>query len=590
MVDTTRFEDIVYKFPKMHDGDELPKLIGIDSEAYADGSPFLFCMSDGMAFSLDDIPDIFFTPKYVNRHAVSFNLKYDSGAILYGLPDENKTQLWRYMKTYHKDTLIKYIPKKQLKFQRGDDVFVVWDIWQFFHMSLDKAARIYLNEKKMDVETKKFSRRYVIKNKKRLVDYCIHDAKLAADLGNFLLDKLREFGIRATALYSCASLSFRYFTDCGAFVHVWRYWTNYREAVRFALESYEGGKFEVTARGGFTAGFEYDIVSAYPFEIKNLVDISTARVFRSKKYVRDAVYGYLRCRIDNTAGMHIPCGIMKNVSIYPAGVFYKTITKKEYEYLLSIGVGVSIVDGYWLVVRRLSYPYAPVIDTLMKLKTQYKGKDAALYMLAKIMQNSYYGKMIQMMEGDAPDDTGHVPIKAGVGWNPFYASVITANTRIKVTEMQNRYRDECYGVHTDSVILSRPMDPAPSGRLGDFEEQHTGAGIIVACGQYQIDEKCAWKGIEPNQGDTWRLLLERHPRSTVIRYPQVRAETWLDAVSKRHFRTINRFSRSIKNIDINGDTKRSWPKPMRGQDFLKNEMQKSLPLILIDKKRPEAWK
>lgn len=596
MITSRLFPLCTYKQPKLWDDREpVSKLIGIDSEAYgvdADGhsrgEPFMFCTSLGDVFQPDDIPDMFFTPRYHYANFMVYNLKYDSGAFLYHLPVAHLRELRMEGRTFYLGRRYRYIPHKLLKIQEDKVTVCFWDISQFYKMSLDNAAKRYLNRSKLDIPTKKFTPLYVRRFRKYIARYCILDAKLTADLGRYLVDKLIEFGITPTTLYSCASVSFTYFCTNANVITSWKLWNEDRTALALACDAYEGGKFEVTKRGSFQAAYEYDLTSAYPYEIANLVDISQARVEHSKKYHKDAVYGFVRVHISNLDGKHLPCGIMKNnVRIYPAGEYYLTITKEEYEYLLSLNIDVKILAGVWFHVCRKRYPYRKTIMGLFDIKSKVKGKDKMLYYVSKVVMNGFYGKCVQCIE----QPNGKIAI--GSGWNPVYGSVITANTRIKVTKMQNALQDACLAVHTDSIMSTRKLGPRHiRGGLGNFEEvpEACGSGVIIACGMYQIGESNAFKGFKPKSGETWIDILKKYSKRKSVPYKQLHVESWLEAMAKGHEPTaINVFENSIKMVDLNCDNKRIWPRKVTGQDLL-DSMESSQPKIHIEVSPPDFWK
>lgn len=595
MISSRDFDRCTYKKPKLVDDREpISNLVGIDSEAYGidtpehrKGEPFMFCTSLGDVFRPDDIPDMLFTPKYHYANFLVYNLKYDSGAFLYHLPVAHLRELRMEGHTTYMGRRYRYIPHKLLRIHEGEITVAFWDISQFYKMSLNSASRRYLDREKIDIPTKTFSPRYVRRFWNYIARYCVRDAKLTADLGRYLVDKLIEFGITPTTLYSCASVSFTYFCTNANVITSWKLWHDDRTALAFAADAYEGGKFEVTARGSFNQAYEYDLTSAYPYEIANLVDISHARVSHSKVYEQDAVYGFLRVHIANPTGVHLPCGIMRNgVRMYPAGEYYLTITKEEYEYLVSLNIDVSIHDAVWFHVRRKRYPYRHTIMGLFDIKSKVKGTDKMLYYVSKVVMNGFYGKCVQCIE----QPNGKVAI--GSGWNPVYGSVITANTRIKVTRMQNMLKGECLAVHTDSVMVTRMLDRRyVRGGLGQFEQvdDACGAGVIVACGMYQIGKANAFKGFQPRQDETWIDILSRHRRRKSIPYKQLHVESWLEAMAKGHEPSaINVFERSVKMVDLNCDTKRIWPRQVTGQDLL-DSMESSMPKIHVEIKPPDFW-
>ena len=585
MVTSRDWDRVKYRYPRISKkATPIPELIGIDSEAYKNGEPFMFCDSKRHCWSWEQMWRYwnFRAPPQID-YAV-YNLKYDSGAILYYLPLDIKEELREKGETRYRMWKLSYIPHKYLGLSRKGCKIRFWDISQYYKSSLDKAAQTYLGRKKIELETKTFTKAYVREHWKDIRRYCIRDSILTGDLGNFLLCKLGEFGIRATALYSSASLSFRYFCDRGKVVTSWRFWQLYQDVLKFSCDAYQGGKFEVTARGTFE-GTEYDLVSAYPWEIYNLVDISLARPLRSKVYQSEAEYGWLRCEIQNPDGRPMPFGVLqRGVRTFPAGRFFLAITKEEYDYAMAHGLEPRIIDAVWLFVRRKRYPYRKVIDELFALKAEYKGKDTMLYNVSKVMMNSFYGKTCQMIE----DWKG--TINAGIGWNPMYASYITARTRIRVTEMQRRFGERCLGVHTDSIIITDTL-PAEevTGEFGGWDHVVEGKGCIIGCGMYHIGGAYAYKGFVPKRTDSWPKLLRACGRKAFFEYPQQRAISWMHALAMGRPEKINYFEQYPKRVDLNADSKRAWARKATGSSLLRG-LEQSFPQVYLETEPPHEWK
>lgn len=590
MIHSTQFPDLSYSPPHKTAQKDFGPVFGIDTEAYTTGVPFMFALSTGDVLLPQDFPAALFEPPYINGNFMVYNIKYDSGAFLYHLPREKLYQLWDTTETFYNGYSYAYIPHKALIIKRGThkakEKISFWDISQFYKSSLDNASQTYLKRKKIDIRTKKFSEKYVNYFWHYISKYCIQDATLTADLGNYFIDKLNSFDIDAPSLYSCASIAYKYFKDNSYINDVYKLWKNNREVLQYATDAYAGGKFEVTQRGKFT-GHEYDIISAYPYEIRNLVDIRKAAVLKTRAYQKDAAYGFIRCRIHNP-GKYLPCGIHSRKSglvYYPSGTYYATITKQEYDYLQTLDIDVKIYSAYWIIPRRISYPYRNVIDKLFSIKSNNKN-DRMVYNVSKIIMNSYYGKTVQIIED--PKNKG--TYKAGPAWNPIHGSAITANTRIAVCEIQNLLQSDCLAVHTDSVMTTLPI-PARclTSRLGGFEHVITGTGAIIACGMYQINEVCAFKGFKAKAGDTWETILNRYPYRSKIPYSQLHVESWCEAMAKNHEKDkINVFEKTKKIIDLNCDRKRVWYSQFKAKDFF-SKTEKSIFRNVDEKNLPEYW-
>lgn len=615
MIDAKDIDKIKYSCYPEGSPKEIGGLIGIDTEAFDTGEPFLCMLSNGEEVDLKEIPQVFFNgvpdkvskkeaeklvkkSRFLNRHYCTYNLKYDSGALLYWLSKDEKFTLWKYghavLLRDKKKFLVEYIPHKYLGFFHRKFFVKVWDVAQYFKMSLDEACLTYIHKKgKIDIETKSFSKEYVSHHLQKIKNYCLKDAQSCAEIGNYLIQKLKEFGIRTTALYSAASLSYEFFSSRCSIITVKRLWDYYKELVSYAIEAYKGGKFECTARGYFPHGYQYDIVSAYPYEIRNLYNIERARVVYGKEYVDEAIYAFLRVKIDNgDTFIHVPCAVKngQGVDVYPVGCYYTTITKQEYDYLKDCGINVKILSGYWLCIGVRSFSYRRVIDELFEIKKLYKGKDAFLYEVSKKMMNSFYGKSLQLIQEIVSCTGGEKTIyRAGRAFNPVYGSIITANTRIKVTKIQNLLKEHCFAVHTDSVLTDRELPEAfCSGALGEFELQNEGEGVIVACGQYQIQTKGAYKGFKPFEDENWLRMLKHDENRSVFTHETLHVEGWYEAVAKGHYDRINLFQKDRKKIDLNADTKRLWLRKVRAKDLLKG-IEQSAPQVVIDKQKPEGW-
>lgn len=605
MIGTKPFSAIRYRQPKADSrNNEIKWFVGIDTEAYKDGKPFMICSSEGDIFSPSHIPACFFMQKFQYAHFVLYNMKYDTGAFLRTfLTLKQMKTLARYheLKIDHcgESLKIKYLPHKYLLLQKGKIRKEFWDISQFFHGSLDNAAKTYLNNKKIHVSTKSFSRRYVRKHWKKLCRYCIKDALLTARLADYFKAKLNEFGIEVGTLYSAASLSFQYFKKHAGIIDVYDLYRLQPEVLLFAHEAYQGGKFEVTKRGTFDHAYEYDIVSAYPYEMYNLIDIRECNYIQSKKIVPDAPYAFLRCRIKHIDHTVPSChGILLNgVRVYPVGIYHATLTLNEYLYLTKNNIDVTILDGWHIIPTRRNHPYQKAIDYLFKIKDTYRKTDKMLYMITKIMMNGLYGRMANLNQkyeskedypNLKPDKYGEVSVyDAGSAWNPIYSSMITANTRISVCRLQQRLQDACIATHTDSVITTVPLpDFMLSDALGGLKLELEGPGMILGCGMYDMAEKTAYRGFEMPAGFTWINLLKTHPRAIHYEYRQLRVVSWTQACAWDRMEETNVFQHIPKKISLNSDVKRNWHNDkVRGYHLLKS-LNTSSPRLYIETQNP----
>jgi len=416
-------------------------------------------------------------------------------------------------------------------------------------MSLASAARQFTNKQKKDMDVTLFTPEYIREHWGEICEYCIGDAEIVETLFYVLKGMCAKLGINPTTFYSIATIGYKYARENSQYVTVNRLWKTHREVLEAACKAYSGGKFEVTTRGkGYF--YEYDINSAYPFEIANLADISRCRVVRERKYRPGATYGFLHLDLFFNEDVYHPVAYKRGVvNIYPVGRFKRWVTKQEYEFIRELpGVTIKVLDGLYLYPRYKRKPYRELINNLYWVKAEAKvRKDKELYHFSKILMNSLYGKFVQLVRrGDT--------IEATTCWNPIYGAVITANVRVRLARLQMQH-PEVVAVHTDSVLSRRKLPLKCTDRIGDWALSEYGIGVIIGCGFYQVGDKVRVRGF-PFQGCLFELL-NKSPPEVVI--PDTRAVTWR-LVAANHWDTqmINRFVNADKVLNINFDNKRVW--------------------------------
>lgn len=524
------------------------KVIGFDTEAYRSGKCFMMSTSRGDTFKPAEYPRCLFSRRYISKIFVAYNLKYDSGALLQHLPKETLKELWKSGKCKHSGYSYTAIAYKYFKITRKSHSVTFYDMLNFYHSSLDNAAQKYLGEGKKAIDVKLFNYKYVKVHWAEIAEYCVRDATLVKRLADRLIKQFESYGVKPQRLYSVAYVSYQYFRRKTNYVNVRKYWRKHRRVLDFAMASYNGGKFEVTQKGLGTY-YEYDIVSAYPTEIANLVDISFARVVNSPDYEESATYSFLDCTIDIPFDLPSPVVVRRDyLCCYPFGRFRRCITKAEYEYLQNNGAQIKIHDAYHLYVKSKVYPYKYEIEKLVKRKQEIKRSgDELEYHTIKILLNSLYGKMVQLIRKDEK-------WIAGINWNPIYGSIITANVRIRVSELQRRY-PSIVAVHTDSVISTEPLPFQKSDTLGALGYECEGEGLILGSGIYQIGDKIRFRGFDSNR-DLYSLLAIKRRHAKIKLH---RPHTWREiAFHNWDISLINKFENIPRKIDVQFDRKRIW--------------------------------
>lgn len=546
--------------------------LGFDSEADRDGKTFMYCLSDGSVYTPETLLDGLFHRKHRGLNYAVYNLKYEQGAILQNLDSANLNRLRERGDCQVGLYKYKIVGYKSLRITRGKNAVTFWDMFPFFNMSLANASRHFTNLRKGELDVTLFTQDYVLQHWDRIRDYCIRDALITARLFSIVLEMSNRLGIKPTTFYSIATIGYKYVREHTNYVTAKYYWDNHREVLESACSAYSGGKFEVVTRGRGHF-YEYDINSAYPYEYANLIDISKAKVVEAKEPPKGAVYGFVKCKLwIERPVSHSVAVKRRNVNIYPVGNFTKWLTKEEFEYISTLdGVEVKVIKAYWLIVRRKRYPYRRLINDLYKLKAEAKvRKDDEFYNFTKTLLNSVYGKLVQLVVKD-----GHY--EASTCWMPIYGAIITANVRIRMSKLQNKY-PSIVAVHTDSVISSVELPLEVSDKLGDWSLACYGLGIILGSGIYQVGDKKRFRGF-PSRVDLIELLNKSPPSITI---EDVRALSWREVVF-HHWDVglVNKFEDIEKHFSINFDTKRIWDDSWVDGDDALNRVIGSMPKIVF---------
>ena len=556
--------ELLHPYP-LKGGENEIKLIGIDSEAYVTGEPFLFCFSDGRSCHAKDIFGALFSGIYEGCKFVVWNLKYEQGALFYFLPVETLQTLREFGRATYGEYTISIIENKEVKISYKHHARYVYDVYPYYGSSLEAAASCYLGKHKIK-STKKFRIGYVTKHIARITEYCTMDAQLTKELGDLFVDNLHRLKLYPKKLISTGYISAQHFTK----IHnsnIYSFYYMYPDAVRFAFDSYSGGMFQVFKRGkGYF--YQYDINSAYPSSIAKLKSLEGAEVIRSREIPRHADYGFLDCEMIISSQFSPVAVKVNNLNIYPQGYVRRIITLSEYHYLKSQGNDIEVKDA-WFISCQSGYPYKKEIERLYKLKSEYKGNDDMQYLLIKILLNSLYGKFLQVTEIYDKNNIKHW--RAGMLFNPIYASYITALTRVKLCEAMDTAPDSVCAAHTDSIISDNPLTIPMSSDLGAWNFIEKGKGYIVGSGIYSIGGRVHFRGFD-REYNLDKMI--RDARKAKINITQKMARTWRYALFTHS--DINVFEDDLKVLDLNFDNKRMWD-----AKFNKNKIGTSNPIILL---------
>lgn len=585
---------------------------GLDTETYQ-GYCKLICDDMGNYQICENIYDIlsFLTSaRFRNKYNWFFNIKFDFEAIIKHLSYSQLIDLYNDKllkiegggetsdgRIIKRDFIIKYIDKKYFSIQDysfskgGGNYYYFYDMRNFLDTSLNKAAKKFLNDVKLDtVNTEKLNTDilYWEANKSLIIQYCIKDALLTKQLADFfwsiVYEKLNYYPKQPM---SKGKLSEEYF------LHYCKIPTINGiplKVLEYAYESFYGGHFEILKRGYFPVVNSYDIKSAYPAQIADLIDYNWGKWKKVRKMDPNADSGFYKCRIEsferNFSPFKIKIGNAKSgLNIYPNGNFIQFLTKREIEFYESHFENsfIKIENGYEFNVKKTIKPFKEEIERLYAWKESEK--DESIKYCVKIILNSLYGKFIQVAGYN--NETGKL-------FNPIYAAEITASARIKILNLALQAPDKVISFSTDSVCATTELKVPDNPKIGEFQADFSGEGVFIMSDVYNLwnlkkgKVKTKLRGFsvaKTKDMDSEEIYLKdilSKMNETTYTYTTRRPYHLGECLIHRKTRKIedlNVFDYIEKTIDINGDNKRVWSKDFMSGKRCMEENHDSLPIL-----------
>lgn len=539
---------------------------GLDTETYK-GYAKLLAMEDGdyvLCNNIDEVLSFLTQRKLRVHHNFFYNVRFDFQALFKYLPENLLRELYFTSKTVYKEYKIKYIPKKLFRILHKKHSYLFYDLAQFYEMSLAEASKKYVNEKKNKENINRprlnTDAKYWIKRKADIIKYCISDAALTQKLGVFLQSELKaKIAFTPQKYISKASISKEYFRKRCKIPSISKI---PKPVLSFAFNAYHGGRFEILRRGVFDFTTLIDINSAYPYHITNLMDVTDTKWIRVRKCNENASYGFYMCKVFIPYMNFAPFAfnLPNNTLIYPIGEHVTFLTIEEYRAYKNI-VSIEVIEGYETTINNPNYPFKEAVEKLYEWKLNTPKNDFRYDLVKKIM-NSLYGVFYEKTkQGDK--------YRVGQFFNPIYASIITANTRIQLYEEALKYGKDVIGFATDSILLRGKHNIKNSKALGGWSVDAEGKAVVLRSGVYQIKKKVKSRGLSRSTNlltyegkfnnifEYIKNVSDRTKYKIIINRPVNLGEALIHT-KKRSIADINVWQDFEYVVDINKDAKREW--------------------------------
>lgn len=321
-----------------------------------------------------------------------------------------------------------------------------------------------------------------------------------------------------------------------------------KEVVELAYSCFHAPWLEQFKTGYTENLYAYDINSAYPSTIKDLIgiDANCGKWHYSEEYVETAHYGFCIAKIKISSKVKIsPILVRKHGSLFsPTGEWIGYITKEEIDFIAKFKLGeVEIVSGWWFIPDALVHPYLSIANKISQIRQLAKDtNNIALNYSVKLASVRLVGKFLQRY---SPPLSDSAPI-ASATFNPIYAAIVMTRVKLKIAELALTHPDNVVSVIVDSVTFDKKIEFPSSGKFGE-----------VRLINNEPQSKVILSPTIPNYNKVMEEIV-KDPTKSRYSIPVDQFNRLCNSIQKKEFHKTGTYEKSGFIFDVGKDHKRSW--------------------------------
>lgn len=342
------------------------------------------------------------------------------------------------------------------------------------------------------------------------------------------------------------------------------------EAAQLAYECCDGNWVEAFKIGYWRKAYDYDIISAYPWQVAQLVDTRSGNWLHIPIYQADALYGYCKCSLAICASFNPIIFRQGNSSNFtPTGEWQRVLTKAQIDFIRKWNLGtVEILDGWWWIPEdrdKLERPLAPWIEYLNKLKSKSSGLDLAV---VKRIMAGIWGKFLETQKNNT---------EFGELFNPVWGAEVETRVRLQVAEFCLQNNIVPIHIAVDGVVLDKETPTAYGKEMGEWKLSAVTPCICIGSGIIALKEKYGGLDFSLDFTKICRTI-RGHPNNTEQSVKKIVPITLARALALNKWKDMGKFEVIERTIYLTSERKRLYNrKPVKGIDLLKNTYE-SYPL------------
>jgi len=368
---------------------------------------------------------------------------------------------------------IKYVQGKFLSIKKGSYFTNISDISQYCNVKMEGDESLHV---------------------------CIAKAKEAAQVGMQVLEGMYSIGlhpvtitspIRAFEKEKLEKLSLPTLEDIPD------------DVAEFADECCDASWLEGYRIGHWDKVYDYDLVSAYPHQTSQLLDIRYGDWIDTDVFVPKGYYGYYLCQTEIFPSSRLSpiMYIIKNGNndynrnFTPTGIWYRVLTKKQIEFMYHWNIGtVKVIKGrVWIPkceIAKIPRPFKETMEWLFSEKeNNIKAGNGQRKENIKRTANGIYGKLREVRRNKNPD-TGKYEKIYGQYANPVYAAEIEVNTKLEDADFILRNNLRPVHIAVDGIVsLDKAKEEMHEHELGGWRLNNENKCLSISTGVIAIKGK-----------------------------------------------------------------------------------------------------
>lgn len=316
------------------------------------------------------------------------------------------------------------------------------------------------------------------------------------------------------------------------------------EAGEFAYNCCHGTWVEAYQRGHWDKCYDYDITSAYPYQVSRLLDIRKGHWHNYPLYMPDATYGYCKGKVTIEAPFS-PIIYDSEPNYTPTGTWNTYITKAEWNFINRHNLGhFEPEDCWWWVADDQIYPLQHIVLSLFLHKQSSTG--LAKEVVKRIM-SGVWGKFLELRQGEM-----------GSMFNPVWGAEVESNTRLEVAEFCLQSQQLPIHIAVDGVTVPEPVNVALTDNdIGRWHLTSNKACLCIGSGVIALQGK--WNGLDFSLDyDSLIDYIRDNPKSTSQVINKTAPVTLAKAIQQNKWNDLGKLETLTKTIDFTYENKRAY--------------------------------